>query len=149
VGWIEFETQFGKEYGRPNPQEKNMRAVVFGLYAGAIAGLLYGCEGQRPAETKSVPASNAATKPAEQWLGQWNGPEGTYLVLSKNGEKYTVKINSLDGSATYEGVAAGDHIEFKRDGKTETIRAGTDTGMKWLMDKTNCLIIKTGEGFCR
>jgi hypothetical protein len=128
-----------------------MRAVVYELCAGAIAGLLYGCEGQRPAETRNAPASNAATKTAEQWLGQWNGPEGTYLILSKNGEKYMVKINSLDGAATYEGVAAGDHIEFQRDGKTETIRSGngSDTGMKWLMDKTNCLIIKTGEGFCR
>lgn len=88
---------------------------------------------------------------ADEWLGQWNGPEGTYLLLSKNGGKYVVKIRSLDGLKTYEGISVGDRIEFLRDGKTESIHAGSgrETGMKWLLDKKNCLIIKTGEGFCR
>lgn len=96
-------------------------------------------------------SSNTANDVADKWLGKWIGPEGTYLVLSKNADKYVVLINSLDGPATYEGTSAGDHIVFQRDGKPESIRAGNghDTGMKWLMDKTNCLIIKTGEGFCR
>ena len=42
-------------------------------------------------------------------------------------------------------------MQFQRDGKSETISAGSgrDTGMKWLLDKKNCLIIKIGEGFCR
>jgi hypothetical protein len=94
---------------------------------------------------------NAPDFPTDLWLGQWNGPEGTYLVLAKNGVKYVVKIRSLDGLDTYEGVAAGDRIQFTRDGKAESIRAGSGevTGMKWLLDKKNCLIIKTGEGFCR
>ena len=63
----------------------------------------------------------------------------------------TLLIQSLDGPATYEGVAAGDRIEFNRDGKTEFIRAGSgkQTGMKWLLEKRDCLIIKQGEGFCR
>ncbi len=85
------------------------------------------------------------------WLGQWIGPEGTYLLLSRNGEKYVVKIQSLDGPATYDGVASGEKIQFERQGKTEFIRAGKgeETGMKWLLEKKNCLIIRTGEGFCR
>jgi hypothetical protein len=65
---------------------------------------------------------------------------------------YVVKIQSLDGPATYDGVAVGgDHIEFKREGKTESIRAGSgkETGMKWLLEKKDCLIIKNGEGYCR
>ncbi len=97
--------------------------------------------------TAALPATNATDK----WLGKWIGPEGTYLVLSKNAGKYVVLINSLDGPATYEGTEAGERIEFQRNGRTETIHAGNghDTGMKWLQDKTNCLIIKTGEGFCR
>ena len=62
-----------------------------------------------------------------------------------------MKINSLDKPAVYEGLALGDHIEFQRDGKRESIHAGNgeDTGMKWLLDEKNCLIIKTSEGFCR
>ena len=105
----------------------------------------------------TVPVSSAPTSPTtapaasasnvtDKWLGQWNGPEGTYLLLSKSGDQYIVKIQSLDGPATYEGVAAGDRIEFKRDGKTEFIRAGSgkETGMKWLLEKKDCLIIKQG-----
>jgi hypothetical protein len=85
------------------------------------------------------------------WLGRWTGPEGTYLELAKSGDRYEIKIQSLDGPATYEGVAVSGHIEFQRDGRTETIRAGNgkDTGMKWLLEKNDCLVIKAGEGFCR
>jgi hypothetical protein len=98
----------------------------------------------------SVP-STTSERLSDRWLGQWNGPEGTYLLLSSNGDKYIVKIQSLDGPATYEGVPVGDRIEFVRAGRTEFIRAGSgeETGMKWLLEKKNCLIVKTGEGFCR
>jgi len=98
--------------------------------------------------TTALPTANNVT---DQWLGKWIGPEGTYLVLSKNADKYVVEIHSLDGPATYEGTSAGDRIEFQRDGKIESIHAGKghETGMKWLLDKKNCLIIRTGEGFCR
>ncbi len=97
-------------------------------------------------------APAAANNPTDKWLGQWTGVEGTYLRLSKNGEKYVVVIANLDGPKTYEGVAAGDRIEFKRGGKTESIRAATgkETGMKWLLDEKNCLVVTVGsEGFCR
>src|SRR5215469_5129043 len=100
---------------------------------------------------KSTPVSSAADNVTDKWLGKWVGPEGTYLLLSKNDDKYVVEIHSLDGAATYDGASAGDHIEFQRNGKTESIHAGKgeETGMKWLLDKKNCLIIRTGEGFCR
>ena len=103
------------------------------------------------APPKSTAAPAAATGVTDEWLGKWIGPEGTYLVLSKKAEKYVVEINSLDGPATYEGVSVGDRIQFQRNGKTESIHAssGQETGMKWLLDKKNCLTIKTGEGFCR
>jgi len=100
---------------------------------------------------KSSPTPSAATNVADQWLGKWVGPEGTYAVLSKKGDKYGVQIHSLDGSATYEGTSVGNRIQFRRNGVTESIHAGNgeETGMKWLLDKKDCLIIKTGEGFCR
>ena len=101
--------------------------------------------------SKPTPAASVASNVPDQWLGKWIGPEGTFLVLAKNGNKYVVQIHSLDGAATYEGTSSGDLIEFQRGGKTESIHAGSgqDTGMKWLLDKKNCLIIQTGEGFCR
>lgn len=101
-----------------------------------------------PKSTVGTPATNNVP---DQWLGKWIGPEGTYLVLSKNADKYVVEIHSLDGPATYEGTATGHRIEFQRSGKAESIHAGSgqETAMKWLLDKKNCLIIRTGEGFCR
>jgi hypothetical protein len=129
------------------------------IIAVLMAVLLPGCKDRNPpaggaSNTSGNPPPQSQTSTsgvADKWLGKWIGPEGTYLVLSKNANKYVVMINSLDGPATYEGSATGDRIEFQRNGKIETIRAGNghDTGMKWLQDKTNCLIIQTGEGFCR
>jgi hypothetical protein len=104
-----------------------------------------------PATSPTTTSAASANNVTDKWLGQWNGPEGTYLLLSKSGDQYVVKIQSLDGPATYEGIAAGDRVEFKRDGKIESIRAGSgkETRMKWLLEKKDCLIIKEGEGFCR
>lgn len=108
-----------------------------------------------PAVTATAPEAPAQPAPAtdafDAWLGQWNGPEGTFIVLSKANDGFEITIQSLDGPATYVGRAAGDRIQFERNGRTESIRAtgGRETGMKWLLDKTNCLTIQAGEGFCR
>ena len=50
------------------------------------------------------------------WLGQWNGPEGTFLRLEGSSGQYSVTIQDLDGPRTYAASAAGDHIEFERNG---------------------------------
>lgn len=97
---------------------------------------------------KPVPAKD----PRAQWLGKWIGPEGTYLQLSRQANAYRIVIQSLDGQRRFTGKPLGkERIQFQRDGKTLQIRAGTgrDTGMKWLATKENCLIIETGEGYCR
>ncbi len=72
-------------------------------------------------------------------------------MLGRNGANYVLEIHPLDGPPTYEGTSAGDQFEFQRNGKTESLPAGRgqDTGMKWLLDKKHCLIIRTSEGFCR
>ena len=127
----------------------NLRITII-----AIMILTAACQDRNqssPATSSAITPAASANNVTDKWLGQWNGPEGTYLLLSKSGDQYVVKIESLDGPATYEGVAGGDRIEFKRDGKTESIRAGSgkETGMKWLLEKKDCLIINEGEGFCR
>ncbi len=128
----------------------------------AAALLLSACGEQREqAELRSPLATEAPLVSAEvreqqpgnldQWIGRWNGPEGTYLSIAKNGDGYTLEIADLDGPKRYEAVAAGDQLKFERDGATELIRAtnGEQTGMKWLLEKSDCLTIKPGEGFCR
>lgn len=103
----------------------------------AVLTLLAACKGEVPN--------------LQRWVGKWNGPEGTFLIVSKNDKAFEINIQSLDGLASYQGKAVKDGISFKRGDKTETIRAGNgkDTGMKWLLDKKDCLFIQTGEGFCR
>jgi len=94
---------------------------------------------------------DAAGPAPDAWVGRWNGPEGTYLVVAGAAGVYEITIKDLDAARTFNGFAAGDRIEFRRDGTAEAIRAttGDETGMKWLAGKTTCLTIKLGEGYCR
>ena len=126
-----------------------------------LATLLASCkpaEPVAPAASAPIAATPAATAPVaatanhlSDWLGRWTGPEGTFLQLDAKGSGYAITLQSLDGPSQYAGTAAGDHIVFERAGATETIRAsdGKGTGMKWLLEKTDCLTIRPGEGFCR
>jgi hypothetical protein len=113
-----------------------------------VAGLsIAGCD--RP----NRPAVRQAQQQASdnKWMGRWSGPEGTYLELSRSGDRISIHIENLDNVKRYEGTAAADSISFVRDGKVETIHAGNgrQTGMKWLADKKDCLVIRSGEGYCR
>ncbi|HEX7784279.1 MAG TPA: hypothetical protein VF509_15865 [Sphingobium sp.] len=133
------------------------------------------------APTGNTVADNAATAPADittvvedsdalsagnavadasalaGWIGRWTGPEGLFLDIkpAKDGKAghfaLTIKDN-LDTQGSYTGVAQDGAIAFERNGKPETIRAGTgpQTGFKYLMDKKDCLIVQEGkEGYCR
>jgi hypothetical protein len=79
------------------------------------------------------------------------GVEGTSLRLAGGEGSYQVTIRNLDGPRSFQGRAVGDGIAFERDGSKEVIRAtnGVGTGMKWLAEKTNCLAVRLGEGWCR
>ncbi|HWL62769.1 MAG TPA: hypothetical protein VNQ32_08220 [Steroidobacteraceae bacterium] len=101
--------------------------------------------------TSSGSVGTAFHEATDKWLGQWTGPEGTYLRLEGGDGDYKVTIQDLDGPKTYQGRSTGKEILFERDGVQESIRAtsGAETGMKWLGDKTNCLTIRSGEGYCR
>lgn len=114
-----------------------------------------------PASTASPaasPASSPAASPAanaakvDALNGRWPGVEGTYLNVSKKGDKYSIEIADLDGPKTFEGTAKGDTIEFTRNGKTEIIKAatGAETGMKGFEKETNCVVVTKGsEGYCK
>lgn len=58
---------------------------------------------------------------------------------------------NLDGARTFPATATAEGISFERDGVRESIRVtdGAATGMKWLADKSDCLTVKPGEGYCR
>lgn len=142
-------------------RKRTAMKLSFPVTITALMMLSSGCQDRTedPASALAGGSTTPAISPAklgnstDKWLGEWTGPEGGFLSISrKQGATYELEIHSLDGPNTYEGVAVGDQIEFKRDGKTETIRAGSgeETGMKWLQEKKNCLIIGQGEGgYCR
>ncbi len=109
-----------------------------------------------PATSPSASPSstdNATAGKADALVGKWLGAEGTFLNVTKKGDKFEVEIKNLDpASKKYEGTAKGDMIEFTRDGKTATIKTATgeETGMKWLLAKKNCVVITKGsEGYCK
>jgi len=107
-----------------------------------------------PAAPATAPAPAPEPTPApstDRWAGQWNGPEGTFLRIEGAQGRYDITVHDLDSPRSFAGRAAGDRIEFERDGVKESVRAtnGAETGMKWLADKKDCLTVRTGEGYCR
>lgn len=119
----------------------------------AIAFSLYACK-DRPAESPTKPetvSSSPLYSVTDQWLGQWKGPEGTFLKITGGEGKYEITIQNLDGPQNYTGVSIDNGIQFERNGIMEKIQAtnGAETGMKWLSEKSNCLTIHKGEGFCK
>ena len=132
----------------------------FGWAIAAMAGaLIAGCGKQstgREAQPESAPVS-APAAPAhavtDAWIGRWTGVEGLALTIApeRGPGLYALTVSLLDGTNRYRGHAHGDVIRFMRNGVEETIRhvTGDETGLKWLAGKDNCLMIKSGEGFCR
>jgi hypothetical protein len=119
----------------------------------AIVLLAVGCQTHTGRTAETAHEANATTAQAvpDGWLGRWDGPEGTFLNLSRSGATYTVLIQDLDGPRSFDGVADQGRVRFVRDGKTEYLVAGDGkaSGMKWLADKKNCLLTRAGEGWCR
>lgn len=103
-----------------------------------------------PPAATPTPASAPAV-PTDAWVGVWAGPEGTFLRIEGQGGVYVVTVKDLDGPRTFNGRSAGGAIHFERNGATESLRPtdGAQTGMKWLAQKSNCLTVKLGEGYCR
>lgn len=114
--------------------------------------LLPGCVDGGAGGKAATESSSAVSQPLpDKWLGQWTGPEGTFLRIAGGQGKYEITVQNLDGPRTFTGVASGDRIQFERDGVVETIHAtdGAGTGMKWLAERSSCLTVRFGEGYCR
>jgi hypothetical protein len=126
-----------------------------------LAATLSACSGDdepAPAPDLNAPPDTSSMSPPRfspdspgTWLGRWNGPEGTYLAITREGAEFYLEIANLDGPQTYQAEPFGDELQFRRDGAVETIRVtdGAGTGMKWLADKRLCLTVHRGEGYCR
>lgn len=142
------------------------------LASAAALVLLAGCEkAEAPAPaptdttTTEVPVETvpsdaaAATDPAAaahrfaSWAGKWTGVEGMYVTITPTEPgKYKLEMQSdLDTKGTYDGEDSEHGIQFARGGEklSLTRASGDETGLKYLAGKKQCLIVKTGEGYCR
>jgi hypothetical protein len=105
---------------------------------------------------RSLPISQglppcAPLSQSDPWVGRWTGPEGTFLEVAASAGGYQLTLHNLDGPRQFQGKPVGDAIVFERNGVPEAIRKGTgaQTGMKWLAEKSDCLVVGPGEGYCR
>ncbi|WP_460133812.1 membrane lipoprotein lipid attachment site-containing protein [Pseudomonas sp. S1_E04] len=137
-----------------------MKKIFFVLSALA---LLTACNQETKEAPKPKPASVQATlvpetPPTDTWIGKWVGVEGLHLTIAKDnvvgrGHYILTMQYGLDAedSGTFKGAAFEDGIAFTRPDGPQVLRAGDGkaTGLKWLADKKDCLVVATGEGYCR
>ncbi len=91
---------------------------------------------------------------APDYVGRWIGVEGMVLDVKHAASpgRYRLEMQwDLDHKGEFKGDAVGDTIVFERNGVRETLRPtnGDATGLKYLAGKTQCLTVKTGEGYCK
>ena len=124
------------------------------LMLSAALLLLAGCDNNNDTDVVAVPVKVPVVVapqpelPKKDFIGQWNGPDGTSMVV----ESGRVKIRDASGEKTYENATMTDRsIVFNRDGSIITARAGNgdDTGVPAFAGKADCIVIKHGEGYCR
>ena len=127
-----------------------------------VAAFATACS-QKPANPKEtieeLPVESVAIQPAApainvgEWAGRWVGPEGMFVAITPqdNGSVSLEMQSDLDTHGTYVGHIEGDGIRFERGGEQLSLRkaTGDETGLKWLAGKQNCLMVKSGEGYCR
>jgi hypothetical protein len=104
------------------------------------------------AEAASQAVAGAiASVDATGYVGKWTGPEGTSLTVTPAGSAYEVIITNLDGPRTFTGTLEGDGIHVVRDTAPLVIHKGDGqaTGMKWLAEKKDCLVVAANEGYCK
>ena len=137
-----------------------MKKILFALSALA---LLTACKQETQEAPKPAPASVQATlvpqtPPTDKWVGKWIGVEGLHLTIAKDESigrgHYILTMQyglDADDSGTFKGEAAEGGIAFTRPDGPQLLRAGDGaaTGMKWLADKKDWLVVDTGEGYCR
>ncbi len=104
----------------------------------------------------TVAANDSAAEP--DFAGRWIGPEGMFLDIAADSEvgpgHYTIRNRwglDADAEGSFKGSVTGGVLRFTRPDGDQTLTPGNGeaTGMKYLLDKSDCLIVRTGEGYCR
>ena len=137
--------------------------LVASLAALSLAGCSQTAEAPAAPEATTPAAPEAAVTGADAgtaavadhagWVGRWIGVEGMFVDIQPAGDgTYTLEMQSdLDTKGTYTGTSTAEGISFERGGQTLVLRQsdGAATGLKWLDGKEDCLMVASGEGYCR
>lgn len=101
-------------------------------------------------------ADNSAA--TADWVGHWVGVEGLVLDVAPDAaagaDHYTLTmrygLNPQD-EGTFKAVAKDGALHFTRPDGAQTLKPGDGdaTGLKYLAGKQDCLVVKSGEGYCR
>lgn len=91
---------------------------------------------------------------ARSYLGRWTGVEGMVLDVSAGDAPDRFKLvmqYDLDHRQTAVATLNGNRLVFTRDGAVKALHPtdGKATGLKYLVNKTDCLTVAPGEGYCR
>jgi len=88
---------------------------------------------------------------AAGFVGRWVGPEDSSLEIVARQHDYEVSLMGVDGSGVFTGTIDGGGMRMERNGQVQRIRhvSGPETGVKYLADKRDCVVMTSGEGFCR
>jgi hypothetical protein len=104
-------------------------------------------------EVETVKIDDIPENRFDGWAGKWIGPEGMYVDVKPLGKgQFLLKMQSdLDTKGTYTGSAEEHGIRFTRNGEALRLYRtnGNETGLKYLAGKKECLMVKSGEGYCR
>ena len=127
--------------------------------------LISGCAQNSNTAASGTPGLGTSTEQSEphhqitdQWVGRWIGVEGLFLDIIKDEPAgpghYLLEMQyglDADQIGTFEGQATAEGIRFNRGDGPQLLRAGDGeaTGMKWLLEKEDCVVVATGEGYCR
>ncbi len=99
------------------------------------------------------PRGDLPAASAQRYVGRWIGVEGMFLdVAPRTGGGVTMEMQwDLDHRGTFEGSVTAEGLRFMRNGVAEVAVPGNgdQAGLKWLAGKKDCLIVKSGEGYCR
>lgn len=124
------------------------------IITGATVLLLTACSDT--STSTAIPEESTTSTSTHQyagWEGKWVGVEGMFVEITSDAPgQYKLEMQSdLDSYGTYEGTDTPQGIEFTREGQIYTLQTGTgdETGLKYLTGKSECLIVKSGEGYCR
>ncbi|PRY65106.1 hypothetical protein B0H98_10346 [Vreelandella songnenensis] len=126
--------------------------------------LISGCSQESSTATSNEPASDTSAEQSaphqmtDHWIGRWVGVEGLVLEIrhkdSAGPGNYLLEMQyglDADQRGTFEGQATDEGIRFTREDGEQLLREadGEATGLKWLADKEDCLVVHPGEGYCR